>query len=600
MNHEPPHEILVVGAGMVAHRFVESLLRRGGTGVRVTVVGDEDRAPYDRAGLTGLFSGATADDLTLDPSVFADERVELVPNDRVLRIDRSARSVTTRSRRRIDYDTLILATGSYAARAAVDGARLPGCFVYRTWDDLESLREFVPQRSKELGRSLRGAVIGGGWLGLGAAEALQGMDVDTLVVEDSDRLMPAELDTAAGGMLLPHLEARGIAFRTESQIAHLDPDESGAVTAMDFEDGSFRRVDVVVFAMGVHPRDELARNAGLEVHPGGGVIIDDRCATSDPRILAIGEVANFRDRIAGLVAPGHAMAEVVADRILGGDARLSGHDHSVNLTLSGVEVASFGDALARTPHAVEVTCTDADTGVYRKLVLSDDAQMLLGGILIGDASAYEALRPLVGTRLGADPSAYLETPGAGGDSGGAIARCEHFDMSHDQLLDSVRLAALTTFSAIFDHFGVGGSCEICTREVARILTVLAVPRQSGTVALTPSDPVMSEMHEGISLLARVPGGDVTPDGLIAVGLIAKEFALRTKIIAAQGIGMIGVHREQLPLIRARLLEAGFVAERSSLSSPHGFAEHGPLRPAIVKEGDADSAPIAGRVRQASR
>lgn len=530
MNHALPHEILVVGAGMVAHRFVESLLSRGGTDVRVTVVGDEDRAPYDRAGLTGLFSGATADDLILDPSVFEHERVQLIPNDRVLRIDRSARTVTTRSRRTLDYDTLILATGSYAARAAVDGASLPGCFVYRNWDDAESLQEFVQWRSQTLGRPLRGAVIGGGWMGLEAADALQRMAVDTMVVQDGDRLMSAQLDATAGGMLAELLAARGIAVRTDSRVARLDPDDSGAVTAMDFDDGAFRRVDVVVFAMGVRPRDELARNAGLDIHPGGGVIIDERCATSDPRILAIGEVANFRERCVGLLAPGHAMAEVVATRMLGGDASFSGHDQSVHLTLSGVEVASFGDALARTPHAIDVVYTEHDTGVYRKLVLSDDAQTLLGGILMGDASAYGTLRPLVGARLGADPSCYLEAIGT-----------------------------------------------------------------------SPERDVMSEMYDGTALLlARMPGGDVTPDGLIAVGRIAQEFAVRTKIVAAQGIGMVGVRREQFPLIRARLLEAGFVSERSPLSSPDGLAEHGPLRPAIVKEGDAGSAPIAGRVRQASR
>lgn len=601
MNLAVPHEILVIGAGMVAHRFVESLLSRGGTPVRVTVVGDEDRAPYDRTGLTRFLSGATAEDLALDRSVFDDDRVQLLPNDRVLRVDRRTRTATTRSRRRLEYDTLVLATGSHAARVTVEGADLPGCFVYRTLDDAESLRAFVERRSQALGRPLRGAVIGGGWLGLEAADALHGMDVDTMVVEDTDHLMSAQLDAAAGGMLLQLLEARGIAVRTASGIARLDPDESGAVTAMDFEDGSFRRVDVVVFAGAVRPRDELAQNMGLDTHLGGGVIVDERCETSDPRIMAIGEVANFRDRCVGLVAPGYAMAEVVATRMLGGDASFSGHDQAVHRTLAGVPVASFGDALARSPHAIDVTYTDPDTGVYRKLVLSDDAQTLLGGILIGDASAYGALRPLVGARLGADPSSYLETSGTRGDRASAL--CEHFGMSRDQLHDSVRRAQLTTFSTIIDRFGVGRGCEVCRRAVVSILTALAVrgPDADDVSRFAAIVHDMAETSDGTpAVLARMPGGDITPDGLIAVGRIAKEFALRTTIVATQGIALLGVRREQLPVIRARLGEAGFVSERSSVSSPGGLAERTPLRPATVKEGDTGSAPMARRVRQASR
>jgi NAD(P)H-nitrite reductase large subunit len=601
MNLAVPHEILVIGAGMVAHRFVESLLSRDGTPMRVTVVGDEDRAPYDRMGLTRFLSGATAEDLTLDSSVFDDDRVQLLPNDRVLHVDRRARTATTRSRRRLEYDTLVLATGSYAARVAVDGADLPGCFVYRTLDDAESLRSFVERRSQALGRPLRGAVIGGGWLGLDAADALHGMDVDTMVVEDTDHLMSAQLDAAAGGMLRQLLEARGIAVRTESRIVRLDPDESGAVTAMDFEDGSFRRVDVVVFAGGVRPRDELARNMGLDIHLGGGVIVDERCQTSDPRIMAIGEVASFRDRCVGLVAPGYAMAEVVATRMLGGDAGFSGHDQAVHRTLAGVPVASFGDALARSPHAIDVTYTDPDTGVYRKLVLSDDAQTLLGGILIGDASAYGALRPLVGARPGADPSSYLETSGTRRDRASAL--CEHFGMSRDQLHDSVRRAELTTFSTIIDRFGVGRGCEVCRRAVVSILTALDVrgPDEDDVSRFAAIVHDTAETSDGMpALLARMPGGDITPDGLIAVGRIAKEFALRTTIVAAQGIALLGIRGEQLPLIRARLGEAGFVWERSPASSPGGLAERAPLRPATVKEGDAGSAPMARRVRQASR
>lgn len=407
MNDSSPAEILIVGAGMAAQRFVEELLHRASDPVRVTVIGDEARPPYDRSRLGDLFLGALPEDLLLDATVFDDDRVELIVDDRVLRIDPRARTVLTRSRRVHRYDTLVLATGAYAARVAVDGSSLPGCFAYRTLDDVEELREFVQNRSAELGRDLRGVVIGGGVLGLEAAGALQAMEVDATIVQFADRLMSTQLDGTAGSIVKRHLRARGIAVRTGTRATRIDPDESGAVTAVEFQDGTFQRADVVIFTVGMLARDELARNCGIEVHPRGGIVIDAQCGTSDPAVLAIGEVANFDGRCVSLVAPAREMAEVAVARLLGGDRTFSGYDESAAVTLAGVDVVSFGDALACTPDAVDVLYADPIAGVYRKLVLAEDAHTLLGGILIGDASAYGSLRPLVGARLSGDPSSYV-------------------------------------------------------------------------------------------------------------------------------------------------------------------------------------------------
>ncbi|MDP3949855.1 nitrite reductase large subunit NirB [Microbacterium sp.] len=613
---------------MVAHRFVESVSSRADGALHITVIGDEGRHPYDRVGLTGYFSGTTPGELTLDRTVFDDERTTLLADDRVVRIDRRSKTVLTRARRVIAYDTLVLATGSYAARVAVDGAELPGCFVYRTLDDVQELRRFVQHRSGELGRPLRGAVIGGGLLGLEAAGALQGLDVECTVVQSSDRLMSAQLDLAGGGMLRRLIEARGIAVRTESRTTRLDPDDSGAVTALEFQDGSFQRADVVIFTVGVRPRDELARNAQLDVHPRGGVLIDDRCRTSDPAILAIGEVANFDGRSVGLVAPGYAMAEVAATRLLGGDATFPGYDESAKLKLSGVDVASFGDAFGHTPNALDVVYTDPVAGVYKKLVLSDDAQTLLGGILVGDAAAYGSLRPLVGARLGADPVAYLmpeggvEAPGgelpddavvcscsnvtagrirgavhdegcmdagavkactkAGATCGSCVlmvkkvvgqeltklgqtvsnALCEHFDMSRRQLFDAVRVSELTTFSTVIERFGRGRGCDICKPALASILSVLVgahvLDGENATLQDT-NDHVMANMQKDgtYSVVPRMPGGEVTPAGLVVIGQVAEDFGLYTKLTGGQRIDMFGARLEQLPLIWQRLVDAGF-------------------------------------------
>ncbi|MFL0411542.1 nitrite reductase large subunit NirB [Microbacterium paludicola] len=624
---DSPRRIVVVGAGMVAHRFVESLLSRAGD-VDITVLGEEGRRPYDRVGLTAFFSGSSPDDLTLEPAPLQDERVSFVGGDPVIRIDRGARTVTTRSRNVIPYDTLVLATGSYAARPGVDGADLPGTFVYRTLDDVAGLREFVSARSAQLGRPLVGTVIGGGLLGLEAAGALQGLGVDATVVQSSDRLMSAQLDLAGGSTLRRLIEAKGIAVRTESRTTRLDQDRSGHVTGLEFRDGSYARTDVVVFTVGVRPRDEIGREAGLAIGPYGGVEIDAGCATSDPHILAIGEVAAYEGRTVGLVAPGYAMAEVAADRLVGGAAAFPGYDDSTKLKLSGVDVASFGDAFATTPGALDVVYADPVSGVYKKLVLSDDAKTLLGGILVGDASAYGSLRPLVGSALGADPAAYLmpadgvEAPTgdlpdeaivcscssvtagrirgavhedgcadatavkactkAGATCGSCFtmvkkivgkeltklgqtvsnAMCEHFDMSRRQLFDAIRVSELTTFSAIIERFGHGRGCDICKPAIASILSGLVgshvLEGENATLQDT-NDHVMANLQKdgSYSVVPRMPGGEVTPEGLIAVGQIAKDFGLYTKITGGQRVDMFGARLEQLPLIWQRLVDAGF-------------------------------------------
>jgi len=627
----PDPHVVVVGAGMVAHRFVESLRSRDADGRwRVTVIGEEDRHPYDRVGLTSYFAGASAEDLTLQRSILDDDdRVQFVRGDAVKRIDREARRVTTESGLSIGWDTLVLATGSYAARLTVDGFDLTGCFVYRTLDDVQSLREFVDRRSAELGRPLRGTVIGGGLLGLEAAGALQGLDVACTVVQSSDKLMSAQLDPRGADSLRRLIEARGIAVRTGSVTTRLDPDARGNVRGLEFREGDYADTDVVVFTVGVRPRDQLARAAELKVDPRGGVVIDAGCTTSDPAILAIGEVASFDGRAVGLVAPGYAMAEVAATRLLGSEATFPGYDDSTKLKLNGVDVASFGDAFAQTPGALDVVYADPVAGVYKKLVLSDDAQTLLGGILVGDASAYGMLRPLLGGPLGADPAAYLMPEGAGdalanaelpdaalvcscnsvtagtircavtddgctdvagvkactragaacgsclplvkklvgaelARSGASLstALCEHFTHSRAQLFDAVRVSGLRTFSAIIARFGSGRGCDICKPVLASILSSLGhghvLDGENATLQDT-NDHVMANIQKdgSYSVVPRIAGGEITPEGLLVIGQVAKDFGLYTKITGGQRIDMFGARLEQLPEIWKRLVDAGF-------------------------------------------
>lgn len=629
MDMTSKKKLAVVGAGMVAHRLVEALVERGADETwDIEVFGDETRPPYDRVALTSFFSDRDPEDLLLgDGSLWKRPGVRLYRGSVVSRIDREARRLHARNTT-FDYDKLVLATGSYATVPPVEGSDLPGCFVYRTVDDVAELRQWVLDREAALGRKVKGAVVGGGLLGLEAAGALTALGADTTVVEFAEWLMPLQVDRAGGGALRRIIEQLGVSVRTSTATSKLKAGRDGKVTRMQFADGEKIAADVVVFATGVRPRDELAREIGLEVGERGGVIADEGCLTSDESIYAIGEVAHIAGRVWGLVGPGYTMAEVVADRLLGGTASFEGADLSTKLKLLGVDVASFGDAFAATNGSLEVVYADPTAGVYKKLVMSDDAQTLLGGMLVGDASAYTNLRPMVGRALGSDPTGWLLPEGMEPPSGSALpddanvcscnnvtagqircavteqgctdlagvkactkagtscgscvslvkklvdvqlaeagievgnALCEHFAFTRAQLFDIVRVSGISTFSELIGKHGTGRGCDICRPVAASILASLGkghVLDGENAALQDTNDHVMANLQKDgtYSVVPRIAGGEVTPEGLIVIGQVASDYGLYTKITGGQRIDMFGARIEQLPAIWKRLVDAGF-------------------------------------------
>ena len=329
MTGSTQRHLVVVGGGMVAQRLVEALRARDtDASWRVTLLAEEPRAPYDRVALTSYFSGRDAEDLALgDQDLWRDEHVTLRRGVAVTQIDREAQRVACSDGRTLAYDALVLATGSFATVPPVEGKDVTGTFVYRTIDDVAALRQYVEDARPKHARRLRGAVIGGGLLGLEAAGALTALDVDTTVVEFAPRLMPLQVDAGGGEALRRLIETLGVDVRTGTATQRIKA-RRGVVAHMDFADGGGVDTDVVVFATGVRPRDELARDSGLEIGERGGVVVDEACATSDPAVYAIGEVACIEGRVWGLVAPGNTMAEIVADRLHGGTATFPGADSS--------------------------------------------------------------------------------------------------------------------------------------------------------------------------------------------------------------------------------------------------------------------------------
>lgn len=406
--------IVVVGGGMTGHRFVSRLRAQDPDGDwTLTMIGEETQQPYDRVHLSNWFSSRNGDLLTLDPAVWDDPRITLVTGDAVSELDRDGQTVTTAGGTVHSYDRLVLATGSWAWSPRAEGNDLPGTFSYRTVDDVEKMAEWVTLRSEAVGRPLRGVVVGGGVLGLEAAAALKNMEVDTTVVEFADRLMAVQLDQGGGEMLRLLIEDMGIGVRTGVGAARFSPSADGAMGTAHLTDDSELPADIVVFSTGIRPRDKVAREAGLAIGERGGVVVGDSCQTSDDAIWAVGECASFNGVCAGLVAPGNDMADVVVDRFLGGKRTHERGVEGTKLKGVGVEAAAFGDVNGVTPGALDVSFIDPFHRQYRKLVMSDDAKTLLGGVFIGDIELYSSLRPLVGRELGADPSALIAPAGAG-------------------------------------------------------------------------------------------------------------------------------------------------------------------------------------------
>ena len=611
----------MAGHGPAAHRLVEALRARDAAGAwTVTVIGEEPRAAYDRVALTTHLDGA---DLAY-PAHGGGVAVRL--GERVTGIDRAARTVATSAGDSVRYDALVLATGSAPFVPPVEGADLPGVFAYRTIDDLDAIRAYARGRTT-------GAVVGGGLLGLEAARALQGLGLCSGVVEVAPRLMPRQLDEGGGAMLRRHIEALGLAVHAGTPIRALEAGDDGAVRRVVLGDGTAVDAEVVVFSAGIRPRDELARGCGLPVGERGGVAVDAACRTEDPAIWAIGECASVAGpdggTVYGLVGPCFSMAEVVADRLLSdaSTAVFEGADMSTKLKLLGVDVASFGDPFAGPAAGARgVTYTDPVAGVYKRLVVSDDARTLLGGVLVGDAESYGTLRAYVGGSLPGAPEQMLfgGTEAAGGDLPGTTvicscnnvtaegirraisehsltdvpgvkdrtragtscgscvplvkrildaeltaagievskAICEHFDYSRAELFDIIRGGEVAGFTQLVQEHGTGRGCDICRPAVASILASLGnghILEGEQAALQDTNDHFLANLQKNgtYSVVPRVPGGEITPEKLIAIGEVARDFGLYTKITGGQRIDLFGARVEQLPEIWKRLVDAGF-------------------------------------------
>ena len=620
--------IIVIGNGMVGHKFLESLVElEQAVNYNITVLCEEPRAAYDRVYLSSYFSGKTAEDLSLvSEGFFEKNNIEIKLNCKAQNVDKAAKTVTTEAGETLAYDKLILATGSFPFVPPVPGHERDNCLVYRTIEDLEAIKASAAKGKV-------GVVVGGGLLGLEAAKALHDLGLETHVVEFAPRLMAVQVDDAGGKLLKDKIEELGVKVHTSKNTQNItDGDE--CFHKMEFADGEVLETDVILFSAGIRPQDAIAREAGIELGPRGGIQINDKCQTSDPDVYAIGECALWGGMIYGLVAPGYNMAKVAAQHLSeSGEGVFEGADMSTKLKLMGVDVASIGDCHARTEGSLSYAYTDEVNQVYKKIVVSADKKTLLGAVMVGEADDYGNLLQMAlnNIELPANPEAFIlpsmegvEKPGLGPDAlpdtaqicscfdvtkgdiccsvqngaqtigdvkgetkaatgcGGCTALvtqvmnaeltnlgvevntdvCEHFAYTRQDLFNIVKVEGIKSYAELLEKHGKGHGCEICK------------PLAGSILASVWNDYVLDDKHIGLqdtndiylgnmqkdgtySVVPRMPGGEVTPDGLIAVGQIAKDYGLYTKLTGGQRVDMFGAQLHELPEIWRRLIDAGF-------------------------------------------
>lgn len=618
--------LVVAGHGMVGHHFLEDCVNRNlHQQYQIVVFGEERYAAYDRVHLSEYFGGRSADSLSLvEGDFFADNGIELRLSQKIVAIDREARVVRTASGHETHWDTLVLATGSYPFVPPVPGNDLPGCFVYRTLDDLDSIASHAKG-------ARRGVVIGGGLLGLEAANALKQLGLETHVVEFAPNLMAVQLDNDGAAMLRKKIEALGVGVHTSKATTGIERTADGLV--LRFADGDHLDTDMVVFSAGIRPQDALARSSGLVTGERGGICINDRCQTSDENVFAIGECALWEGKIFGLVAPGYQMARAAAARLAGEEQRFTGADMSTKLKLLGVDVASFGDAHGRTPGAMSYQWTHGPQQIYKKIVVSHDGKTLLGGVLVGDAAEYATLVQMMlnGLSLPASPETLIlpalagsapkalgvaalpesaqicschnvskgdicQAVSAGATHIGAIKQCtraatgcggcsalvkqvmefqlaeqgvevkkdicEHFPYSRQEIYHLVRVNHIRTFDQLISRYGQGHGCEICKPLVGSVLASCwneYLLKPAHLPLQDTNDRYFANIQKDgtYSIVPRMPAGEVSADGLIAIGQIAKRYQLYSKITGGQRIDLFGARLEQLPEIWQALVDAGF-------------------------------------------
>lgn len=465
--------LVVVGNGMAGIRTLEELLKLAPGMYDITVFGAEPYPNYNRILLSPVLAGEQDfEDIVLNPlSWYADNGITLHLGKQVTRIDRARRRVLAADGTEAAYDRLLLATGSLPFILPIPGKDLKGVIGYRDIDDTRTMIEAAKVKR-------RAVVIGGGLLGLEAANGLMLRGMEVTVVHLAGWLLERQLDPVAGAMLQASLEARGLQFRLDTSTSAIVGNEAGEVAAVRFSNGDEIPADLVVMAAGIRPNTALAQEAGI--HCNRGIVVNDSLQTYDPRVYAVGECASHRGVAYGLVAPLFEQAKVCANHLATfGIGIYRGSTVSTKLKVTGIDLFSAGDFMGG-DSAEEIVLSDPGAGLYRKLVIRGDR--LVGACLYGDTSdgAWYFKQIKDGTAIGErrDTLAFGElamgeSGTAGQDRAAAMADADEVcgcnGVCKGTIVKAVREQGLFTVDEVKKHTKAASSCGSCTGLVEQIL-----------------------------------------------------------------------------------------------------------------------------------
>ncbi|MBB5190180.1 nitrite reductase (NADH) large subunit [Silvimonas terrae] len=465
--------LVVVGNGMAGIRTVEELLALAPGHYDITVFGSEPHPNYNRILLSPVLAGEQEfKDIILNPlSWYADNGITLHTGKTITRINRARREVVADDGTVVPYDRLLLATGSMPFILPVPGKQLRGVISYRDIFDTELMIDTARVKRNAI-------VIGGGLLGLEAANGLKIRGMDVKVVHLGEWLLDKQLDVTAGKLLQQSLEERGLSFLLQKQTAEIIGNEAGEVTGVRFKDGTEAAADLVVMAVGIRPNTALAESAGL--HCNRGIVVSDALQTYDPRIYAVGECVNHRGVAYGLVAPLFEMAKVCANHLANlGIGQYKGSVLSTKLKVTGIDLFSAGDFMGG-EGTEDIVLSDPAGGVYKKLVIKDEK--LVGACLYGDTADggwyFKLLREgrtihdlrdhlMFGESAIGDSGVQGQSRAAAMQDKDEVCGCN--GVCKGTIVKAIKDKGLFTVDDVKKHTKAASSCGSCTGLVEQIL-----------------------------------------------------------------------------------------------------------------------------------
>lgn len=476
--------VVVIGLSMVGWRFCEALVENDSDKqYRIVSFCEEPRLAYNRVGLGQMFDHGEPDQLLMaEESWYRESGITVLTGHKAVNIDRSRQVVSSDKGTEVHYDIVVMATGSYAWVPPIPGAdTCKNVFVYRTIEDCQKI-------TAAASKCTSAAVIGGGLLGLEGAKACYDKKVESVyVIEGGKGLMSRQLDETGSDLLRAKIEALAEAPQNINVVPAARPqrliaDKNGAVCGIDLTTANEQRTidcQMVVICTGIRPRDELARECGLEVGTRGGIVVNDILQTSDPNIFAIGEVACHKGMCYGLVAPGYEMADVVAKQLTGVEVKpFTSGDLSAKLKLMGVDVAAFGiyNGHPQWESAKHFSYFDPFKQVYKNLLFDSAGKKLLGGMLVGDTSDYGKLLMMSKSdmELECQPDELVHGRSAPtGDGAGELADdaqvCSCNNVTKGHISKAICDGGLTAVGEVSGCTKAGKGCGGCMPMVTDIL-----------------------------------------------------------------------------------------------------------------------------------